>query len=481
MSSILEWLVGNNVPVIFILFLTVIVFLIALYKDANTVREMLLKCKALSKKIWYFSVNRKRKKYNAVLGSAEYIKWQNLIMKTIYSPLADRFNQNADPEHQCFFAHSPYSNEKDAHKYEALCFRSINEYRYPFEELCNKRELDVRNLEGKSHKKSSRSQRAYYRMMKPVVSFPNSVGYMLKEIDLKGNFHFQAYCDVYSENIKASHILEYELFKLYKKYPRYVLCPERQQSEAKHRCLYLGADAAAFLLDLLPMRKKIHQKTADLPDGIFASGAGRKSLLSVQAIVLCKNHNGRYDVLRIRRSEHVDTKSGFIQFIPSGGFSALNSGLDFDTQYFNFSLLKAILREFLEECYGVEDFSGRKDESPEKVYVHPIIQKLLSQNEEIRFVGTAMGLITLRQELCFVIILDDPSFSEEIKQNEEAKNIIQFVPTECLSDENFWTHGLGKDELTDEMLLNCTSAALWNLVQNSKVYHEKIMAEKDKP
>lgn len=486
MSSILEWLLGNNGPVVIILILTIIVLLLALYKDAKTIHEVLLKAKGLFKKIRYWNVNRKRKKYNETLEKPEYLRWQKAILKTIYDLPVKQFNQIVDSNHQCFYAHSPYSDKNDAYQYEALCFQSENEYRYPFEELYSKRELGIRKLDGSKSRirqKSSRSQRAFLRMMKPVISFPNNVGYMLEEINLEGNFHFKAYCDVYSENVKTSHILEYELYKLHKKYPEYSPCPKKSNSEATNGCLYLGEDAATFLLDLLPIRKALHQKVYEIMPpgrGFFSFGAGRKSLISVQAMVFCKNYGGKYDVLRFRRSEKVDSKAGFIQFIPSGGFSALNQGVDYDTQYFNFSLPKAIFREFLEECYGEEDFSGKIDESPEKVYAHPIIKQILSQKDvDIYFVGTACSLISLRQELCFIIILDDISYSETIKQNEEAKNIIQFVPSECLSDENFWVHNLsGKDELTDEMLLNCTSAALWNLVRHSKIYRKKIMKEK---
>ena len=86
--------------------------------------------------------------------------------------------------------------------------------------------------------------------------------------------------------------------------------------------------------------------------------------MGVQAMVFCKNNfTNRYDVLRIRRSDKVDAKSDFLQFVPSGGFSALNNSLDYDTQIDEFSVAKAILRELLEECFGEEDGV------PQKVYI----------------------------------------------------------------------------------------------------------------
>ena len=101
MSSILEWLLGNNGPVVIILILTIIVLLLALYKDAKTIHEVLLKAKGLFKKIRYWNVNRKRKKYNETLEKPEYLRWQKAILKTIYDLPVKQFNQIVDSNHQC--------------------------------------------------------------------------------------------------------------------------------------------------------------------------------------------------------------------------------------------------------------------------------------------------------------------------------------------------------------------------------------------
>lgn len=95
----------------------------------------------------------------------------------------------------------------------------------------------------------------------------------------------------------------------------------------------------------MPLRESI---TKACGDKILTSGKGRYSLLGVQIFVIFKNINDGYDVLRIRRSSKVSAKANFLQFIPSGGFESLNNEKDLDSQYINYSLSKAVFREFIE-------------------------------------------------------------------------------------------------------------------------------------
>lgn len=46
----------------------------------------------------------------------------------------------------------------------------------------------------------------------------------------------------------------------------------------------------------------------------------REPKLSVQMLVMVKNHTNSYDVLRIIRSSYIAAKAGYLQFVPSGGF-----------------------------------------------------------------------------------------------------------------------------------------------------------------
>lgn len=253
----------------------------------------------------------------------------------------------------------------------------------------------------------------------------------------------------------------------------------------KHNILPLTDMSQSQVLEYLPLRKKIHKAVCEEADGIFLNGNGRYALMGVQAMVFCKNkYSDSYDVLRIRRSKDVAVKAGFLQFIPSGGFSALNDSFDYGTQYSEFSVTKAILRELLEECFGEEDFSGRKLQSTEKIYSDEIIKKMIkSENFVFNFIGTTFSLVDLCHELCFIIKIEDEDIISQIKQNEECSNVIQFVSVENIEKEKFWIYDVKIDDyiikVNDCALLNPTSAALWNMVQLSDTYKNEIANKND--
>lgn len=117
----------------------------------------------------------------------------------------------------------------------------------------------------------------------------------------------------YEGNIKISHILEYELYNLYKKYSGNTV------------------NDRVWFLNHLPIRNYIHRNNKD-SEYFFRSGKDRESLLSVQMFVMVKNHSNSYDALRIRRSSDVAAKAGYLQFVPSGGFESINDCTDFDSQ-----------------------------------------------------------------------------------------------------------------------------------------------------
>ena len=204
---------------------------------------------------------------------------------------------------------------------------------------------------------------------------------------------------------------------------------------------------------------------------ILTSGKGRKSLLSVSMMVLCKNKNNSYDALRIRRSENIDAKVGFLQFVPSGGFSALDAGLDFDSQFANASITKGLLREFLEECFGEADYSGVINHSPEDVYSNEIIKKIGLNN--IHFLGTALSLVSLRHELCFLMKIDNEEVISKMKANDESDNTLHYIDIEKLTDKKFWKR-YSLNDVRDLLMLNATSAALYSLAKENNFYKNII-------
>ncbi len=439
--------------------------LVALYKNLEVIREILKKIlsgiTAFFEFCFNFFKNLMRKIYNKTVSSPEFFEWQNKVLYEIYDDLINdlkyKYTDIISIDKTVAF---PENIKKE---YEAVYFQvddTEDRYAYPFSSLYNKGELkrceiSAKKITNKKYikfKPHNKLQRKFYRLMKPTIHFPNNIGYALNTLTFENGFHFTAKACTYKMNVCTSNVLEYELYKAFKK--------NKKKPIEKN------------ILEKLKLRNEIHKNFTNQEKFIFTSGNGRNALLGVQAVVLCKNNfTGKYDVLRIRRSEKVDAKSGFLQFIPSGGFSALNNFIDYDTQFSEFSVVKAILRELLEECFGEEDFSGRKTNSTENIYSDKIIKKLLdNKNLIFRFLGSAFSLVSLRHELCFLLVIEDRELIDLIRQNEECSNLIQFISTDWLSKESFWVYSAGSDMVNDCELLNPTSAALWKMVENSKTY-----------
>ena len=189
---------------------------------------------------------------------------------------------------------------------------------------------------------------------------------------------------------------------------------------------------------------------------------------------MVKNRADKYDILRIRRSTEVAAKPGFIQFIPSGGFEAANDCTDMDSQWDNYSITKSVFRELLEECFGIDEDDkniSANNVSPDKIYNNKHIIKLVKylRNEDndyhayMQLMGTSMNLVGLRQELSFILKIDDPDFSLEFIGNYESKSAIHMIDVNVMEKDLFW------DE-KDLQLLNCTSAGLYELARQNELY-----------
>ena len=203
--------------------------------------------------------------------------------------------------------------------------------------------------------------------------------------------------------------------------------------------------------------------------------------------VLVRNYNGSYDALRIRRSENVSAKANYLQFIPSGGLEAMNDCIDFDSQWDNYSLSKVVFRELLEECFGIDEDAKNltaNNVSPDKIYHNEHIKKLiesLNHNSEekranMELMGTTMSLAGLRQELSFILRIDDADFSTEFVSNYESSSAIHMVRINNLEQKSFWYRNNinEKKVINDLAFLNCTSAGLFELARKSSLYRDAL-------
>jgi len=343
---------------------------------------------------------------------------------------------------------------------------------FPFSGVCSKEHLERKKDISKEkytdiQKKHLKLVKKYYRLVGSTIKYPNRLGYMLEDIVTgvgEDDWYLTSYCGNYISNLKTSHILEYELYLLYMKNKRQGLKVEDGKRED--------------ILKKLPIRNEIHKyftETAKEKEcKVLLSGRGRASLLGVQIFVMVKNHSGKYDTLRIRRSENVAAKPGFLQFIPSGGFEAMNDCTDYDAQWDNYSITRAVFREMLEECFGQDEDDKKavgNNVSPNKIYSNPYVKEIMKRISDpedgttMQLLGSSMSLVGLRHELSFVLKIDDPELSSAFISNYESKTAIHMIEIGLLEDRGFWM----EDDLKK---LNCTSAALFELARGSEIYKQ---------
>lgn len=430
----------------------------------------------------------KTKEFYKVLNSDAFQKWRDEVLKGIYGPdmFTKVFNVNIPAFSMNFSKYFDYSefqelyyNDIGNHKEKDLPFESYDqsdgdaEYKVPqIEDLSIMKEGTSAEI---SMKKSYVKE--YKSILKDSVRHPHLIGFMLDKYDFDENgkiTHIHSKIGNYELNLYTSHILEYELYRAYLKV------------EGK----IVGDD----IWNYLPFRKYIHFGTKGINKGLnlkdaIISGTRRYSLFSVQCFVMFKNKSSEdYSVLLMRRSDDpkkVAAKLGFYQFMPAGGFELFEQDETntIDCIKRNYSLRKAILREYLEEVFGKDEFKCVKDDENEISYYTILndneIQKLLRLikigKAQFKLLGVAVDLVSMRHEISFLLKIDDEDyFSNNINPNSE------FTRRNSSPSRNVIPNGL--KFLRNNQHINQGSAILFHLAKeyfsnqddeaNKKLYHQ---------
>ena len=394
--------------------------------------------------------NKHMKMYNRTIFSEKFLLWQNIILEKYYG--------------REYFTY--VFNEY----YPVNIFNGVN-YTYPFDYLLEKNELELnKNID---NYKKVKYYKKYKRLLQPKhlsidyhrIKRPEMQGYMLNELKFDENLnvtHLNAWVGRYVENVYTSHILEYENYILYCKYGKKNIELKNIFNKVKSK---------------MDIRNMIH-KDKNIYD-VLKSGCNRASLLGVQLIVVIKDHEDhQYKILTIKRSDNVAARPGFFQFIPSGGFEIYgDEGKCKKYELIeNFSVAHAVFREYIEEIYGNEDFESGKDggiindvRNNEKI--DKIIKMIeIEKTAHFEFLGSIVGLVDLRNELSFVLIIKDENYSKE-----------KFKPNFEGDKKRIDRHSILEiEKRIDTKKLNPSSAALYKLLTNNHLYKEILLESKSK-
>lgn len=381
--------------------------------------------------------------------------------------------------------------EVNGRTFPAFCFKSakadpqktdIEKYDYLL--LTNDKNLGIGFNEKEHQNYKKRYYASYSQIVKKRVLAGDRPGFMLDRLkcDKDGNIEsVQVYLGTYAENVYTSHVLEYELYRAYKKF------------NGKNVKDYWDK-----ILEFMKTRNEIDKsirsdKRLNASEKIkefLKSGEGRHSLLSVQMLVLMKTENGKYKLFLTKRSRKMAIAPGYYQLVPSGGFeifSDCSQGYSAKNIRNNLSVGCAVFKEFLEEIfrdknYKVEDESDVNAALKEDPRIETINNMLAEKKDmekkgiqdnnkgaRFEFLGSVVDLTVLRHELSFALIIDDPNYWENFKENKMAlKHFIEDVYLDNFEKkENIWNN------------LHWSSAAMWKLFTESDLY-KKLKPNSDR-
>jgi hypothetical protein len=375
--------------------------------------------------------------YHQVLSSSKYLKFQEKLLEKYYYEDSKR-----------------YIVEVFGEKYYAYYFKANDSIqKYPFGNLCNDLSFKDEKIE-KTGYNSSKYQNEYKSIMDTKRPRYDVKGFMLDKFTLNVNGEIEkmsTFVGSYKDNVFTSHILEFELYKIFKKYKNYNLDSDKEYKKVISKMKYRNA---------IHNSKSIKQ--------VLSSGCNRSALLGVQLIILFKESNGRYKTILIQRSSDVASKPDYYQFVPSGGFEIYDNQGEKSTLTIkeNYSVELAIFRELLEEVFGKKEYDvGNGNEDLRKLEedgkIRYIREMIKNKKVFFEFMGSAIDLVGLRNELSFIMRIDDIEFSKNhFYKNIEGK-IIKSVYLDQV--ENF---------IDDKKKLNPASAALWKMCINNHLYKE---------
>lgn len=368
------------------------------------------------------------KEFNEGIVDLNFIKWELETLKGIYHdiPFVNTFGQ----------------------EFPVFTLPGSPKVVFPFDSLTKEESLQA--VEEKLNYEASPWFRDFNKIVGPHIHFPELLGYTSVgyDFDEQGRIEgIRAIPRTYNETAYTTNILQYELWRVYKK---------------------IGKDRFATLDDL-PMRKAIHGNKSNRE--VILSGCNRSALYDVTIAVMAINViTSEYEIASAVRSADVAIYPGYYSFIPSGGFELyeLEENQDFTVIKANYSVIGALYREYLEELFGDERFSKPTgDDDLNRLYRNSKIQYLRDGVESgilnFEFLGVNFDLISLRQTLAFVLRIDDKKFfyNNEIKKNSESKSL----KFQVLS-------GIEENIRNSKLPVMAETAATYSLLMHNHLYCE---------
>jgi hypothetical protein len=159
--------------------------------------------------------------------------------------------------------------------------------------------------------------------------------------------------------------------------------------------------AASSKLIRLPLRQQLHRTLPVAQAGW--RGAGRSAALGGACLIVF-NHRGAYHALLARRSARNASDVSRFHVMPAFIVQPVRGEWQAEWRFSDH-----VMREYLEELYGVEEGAASSH--------HPAQQRLQAMlqtgDTQLFLTGVAYNLLTLRAEICALLLIHDPAWWEE--------------------------------------------------------------------
>ncbi len=176
---------------------------------------------------------------------------------------------------------------------------------------------------------------------------------------------------------------------------------EWELHQAVGSALEHGTHDTAWIDDHLPFRRKLLQGIQQP----WLDGTGRAAPVGISTLLAYREQSATRLLIRKRGPLSIVYNRGKWHVFPSGMFQAPYK--DYDTE---FSVLHAVLWEFLEELFDVPDPTSRRAD-PKWFYSEQPVAELLDMlsrgTAHLFFTGVAVNLASMRPEIMLALVLDD--------------------------------------------------------------------------
>jgi hypothetical protein len=195
----------------------------------------------------------------------------------------------------------------------------------------------------------------------------------------------------------------------------------------------------------LPLRSQFHREIS--PKQSLTDGRGRSAAIGCVALIVFNDGNEYQAIISHRTSAHA-TRSDSYHLLPAFIFQPMADTL----REGEWSIKHHFYREFLEELFGMTE-SDAMD-----FYQHPALVDLqamqTNKQAELCLTGVAFNLLTLRAEVCLLLMIHDEEWWQRINAPDSQIKLITSETRDKLilapiSDDDALINALPQNTLTD--------------------------------